>query len=164
MKKSDKSLHNISVASIRRHTIKLYDFKWTQFYESNSDFPYQGLHLDLTDDELIICSTVIDAENYSILTTQKLITKENGIENSGSITGAIDKGYGNFKGYGDQSFTFGSLELENGNQLKYIIETGNASMVMIYGLRTLIRTQRMTDKNVENVTRIWNRKNEENEK
>lgn len=42
--------------------MKPYDFKWTKFYESNLDFPYQGLPLNLTEDELIICSTLIDGK------------------------------------------------------------------------------------------------------
>ena len=32
---------------------------------------------------------------------------------------------------------------------------------MIQGTRTLIGTQKMTDKNIENVTRIWNKNNEQ---
>jgi hypothetical protein len=161
MRKSDKSIHNISVASIKRSTMKPYDFKWTKFYDSNSDFSYQGLHLSLTNDELIICSTVIDAQNYSILTTQKLISMENGKERVGYLMGATDKGYGNFKGYKDDSVTHGLIELKNGDKLKYLIETGKASMIMIRGVRTLIRTQQMTNQNVNNVTRVWNKQNEE---
>ena len=141
--------------------MKPYDFKWTKFYDSNSEFPYSGLELDLIENELIICSTVIDSDNYSILTTNKLITKENGTEYIGNLTGASDKGYGNFKGYNNEPFVFGIVQLENGTEFKYFIETGKASMVMIHGTRTLIGTQKMTDKNIENVTRIWNKKNEQ---
>jgi len=144
--------------------MKPYDYKWTKFYQSNSDFSYQGLPLNMSEDELIICSTLIDGENYSILTTQKLITSENGIEQAESLSGAKDKWYGDFKGYKGNLLTFGLVELENGDDFKYFIETGKASMIMIHGIRTLIRTQQMTDKNIENVTRIWNRQNENNEK
>ncbi len=140
--------------------MKPYNFKWTKFYESNTDFQYSGLQLELIENELIICSTIIDSENYSILTTQKLITNENGIENIGNLTGAILKPYGDFKGLNGESLTFGVLQLENGIELKYFIETGKASMIMIHGIRTLIRTQQMTDKNIENVTRVWKRQDE----
>ena len=161
MRKSDKSLHNISIASIKRSTMTPYDFKWTKFYDLNSDFSYHGLHLNLTEDELIICSTVIDDENYSLLTTQKLVTVENGVERTGPLNGAKDKGYGDFKGYKADAITQGLIELENGDELKYFIETGKASMVMVHGMRTLIRTQDMSNQNIENVTRVWNRQNEE---
>ncbi len=160
MNKTDKSKHNISVASIKRSTMKPYDFKWTKFYELNSDFPYSGLNLGLTENELIICSTVIDFENYSILTSQKLITSENGNERIGNLVNAKDKGYGDFKGYKDATLTFGLVELENGTELKYFIETGKASMIMIHGVRTLIRMQQMTEQNIENTIRNWSKQNE----
>ncbi len=163
MTKTDKSKHSICIASIKRSTFKPYNYRWTTFYESNSDFQYSGLRLNLMENELIICSTVIDPENYSILTTQKLITKNKGIEHTGSLIGAKDNGYGTFKST-KEGFTFGTIHLENGTDLNYFIETGKASMIMIHGVRTLIRTQGMTAKNMENVTRIWNRKNDKNNK
>ena len=162
MLKSDKSIHYISIASIKRSTMKPYDFKWTKFYESNSDFSYQGLPVDLTEDELIICSTIIDGNNYSILTTQKLITVDEGKAQAESLLDATEQGYGDFKGYKNDQVTFGLVELENGGDFKYFIETGKASMIMIHGIRTLIRTQEMTDKNIDNVTRVWDRQNEKN--
>lgn len=142
MRKPDKSIHNITIASIKRSTMKPYDFKWTKFYNSNSEFSYQGLPLNLTEDEMIICSTIIDGENYSIITTQKLITVVNGREQSENLMGATDKGYGDFNGCRDDSVTFGLVELENGDDLKYFIETGKASMIMIHGVRTLIRLKK----------------------
>jgi len=144
--------------------MKPYDFKWTKFYESNLDFPYSELHLDLTGNELIICSTFIDADNYSILTTQRLITKQDGQTCIGNIEGATDKVtenlHADFKGHKDKLFTFGYLQLQNGTDLKYFVETGNASMVMIHAVRTLIRTKEMTDIQVDKVARIWNKQNE----
>lgn len=160
MRKSDYSIHNICVASIKRSTMKPYDFKWTKFYESNSDFPYIGLGINLSEKELFICSTVIDADNYSILTTRKIVTCEKGFLSIGALFGASDQGYGDFKGLKRSATTFGRVRLDNGTELKYFIETGRASMVMIHGVRTLIRTQKMTETNIENVTRVWNRKNE----
>ena len=160
MTKTDKSIHNICVASIKRSTMKPYDFKWTNFYESNSDFHYSGLQLDLEENELIICSTIIDKDNFSILTTRRLLTSLDGqlcIEN---IQGATDKLYGDFKGYQDKDFTFGQVEVQNGNGIKYFIETGNASIIMIHGERTLIRSTQMTNEQVENVTRIWDKQKE----
>lgn len=161
MTKTDKSIHDICIASIKRSTFKPYDFKWTRFYESNSDFSFSGLLPTLAENELIICSTIIDADNYSILTTQRLITKQDGQINSGNMEGASDKHYGDFKGYKDNLFTFGQIQLENGVDLNYFVETGNASMVMVHGVRTLIRTQQMTGTQVERKTRVWNKRNEQ---
>jgi hypothetical protein len=144
--KTDKSIHNICIASIKRSTIKPYDFKWTKFYEVNTDFQYTELGINLAESELFICSTFIDKDNFSILTTRRLLTMRDGQLDSGNIQGATDNLYGDFKGYKTKDFTFGLVQLENGNELKYFIETGNASMIMIHGVRTLIGTTRMTNK------------------
>ena len=115
-----------------------YDFKWTKFYESNIDFHYTGLFHVNSENELIICSTVIDNDNYSILTTRQLITRQEGHLSVGEIHGATDNLYGDFKGYEDEAITFGHVKLRNGEDLKYFIEIGKASMVMIHGVRTLL--------------------------
>lgn len=138
MMKSDKSIHAICIASIKRSTMKPYNFKWTKFYESNSEFPYSGLEINLVESELYICSTVIDQDNFSILTTRRLITKQNGLLSVLNIQGAIDKQYGDFKVNKEIIYTFGCVRSESGDELNYFIETGKASMVMIYGVRTLI--------------------------
>lgn len=140
--------------------MKPYHFKWTNFFEANSDFRYTGMQLDLAENELIICSTVIDKDNYSILTTRRLFTNVDGQISTGNIQGATDKRYGDFKGYKDKAFTFGQVQLQNGNELRYLIETGRASMIMIHGVRTLIGTTQMTHKQVDSVTRIWNKQTE----
>jgi hypothetical protein len=137
--KTDRSLHNICIASIKRSTMKPYDFKWTKFYENNRDFPYSELQIDMTENGLFICSTFIDKDNFSILTTKKLLTREEGQFCSENIKSATDKLYGDFKGNKDKEFTYGLVELPDGKELKYLIKTGKASMVMIHGIRTLIR-------------------------
>jgi hypothetical protein len=159
MKKTDKSIHSICIASIKRKTFKPYNYTWTRFYESNSDFPHSQFHLNLTQNELIICSTIIDSDNYSILTTQKLITNENGIKSIGDLNDSTLKPHGDFKGLDGKLFIFGVLKLKNEMELKCFIETGKASMIMIHGIRTLIQTQQMTIKNIENVTRVWSKEN-----
>lgn len=136
--------------------MKPYDFRWTKFYEANSDFDCLELQPDLAEDELFICSTIIDNNNFSILTTRQLITKQDGQLSSGNILHATDKLYGDFKGYHDNTCTFGQVQLQNGNELKYFIETGKASMVMIQGVRTLIRTNNMTVAQVEKAGRALN--------
>jgi hypothetical protein len=126
--------------------MKPYDFRWTKFYESNSDFQYSALQLDLAENELIICSTIIDQDNFSILTTRRLFTSIDGQLSIENIQGATDKRYGDFKGYKDKGFTFGQVQLQDGNDIKYFIETGKASMIMIHGVRTLIGMTQMTDR------------------
>ena len=152
MTKPDKSIHNICIAAIIRSTMKPYEFKWTRFYEDGTELSrlFPGIEVDLAANELVICSTLIDGENFSVLTTQKLVTKEEGKLMQGRLTGARDKLYGEFKGnHKNDQFTFGTIQLENGNDLRYFIETGKASMVMIQGVRTRIGMNGSYGKNVE---------------
>ncbi|WP_250253837.1 hypothetical protein [Chryseobacterium sp. Marseille-Q3244] len=122
--------------------MKPYDvYQWSRFYENNEYFfgLYPEISIKLTDSELLICSIIIDTNNYSILTTQKLITSENGIVNFGEIKEAEIKNYGDFKDYKTENFTFGKISLKQEKELKYFIEIGKASMVMIQGVKTLIQ-------------------------
>lgn len=150
MGKSDKSIHTICIAAIKRSTIKPYDFKWTRFYEESVDIKelLPGIEVELFDNELVICSTIMDKDNFSILTTQRLATKEKGILLEANLNGAVDKLYGDFKGMRDNLLTFGLVQLNNGESLRYFIETGKASMVMIYGVRTRTQTDTTQAPNV----------------
>ena len=163
MTKPDQSIRDICVAKIKRSTFKPYDYKLTKFFELNSEFFafYPDIPLDLATEELIISSTIIDFDNYSVLTTRQLITKEKGVLCSGNLEEASDQSYGDFKGYKADTFTFGQVQLKDGRDLKYFVEVGKASMIMIHGVRTLIRTQQMQNSQVDNLTRIWNSKNEQ---
>jgi hypothetical protein len=166
MEKSDKSIHNICIAAIKRATMKPYDFRWTRFYEKNEAFRilYPGIAIELADNELIICSTIIGEDNFSILTTRKLVTKEMGVVVSGDISTAGHSTYGSFKRSQSASpFTFGLIRLDNGNELKYFIETGIPSMVMIHGVKTSIRLQGMTAAQVEKLPGIWAKRDSINE-
>lgn len=99
---------------------------------------FKNYPFELHNDELIICSIIIDADNFSVLTTKKLVTLQNGILSSGSLINSTDQFYGNFKSEA-QRFSLGSVELENGEILEYFIETGRASMIMIQGVKTMIQ-------------------------
>lgn len=146
--------------------MKPYDFKYTRFHEESADFKslFPGIEIDLLPGELVICSTIIDGDNFSVLTTRKLVTKENGNLLSGNMLGATEKLYGDFKGVLKKAaITFGSIQLTNGSELRYFIETGRASMVMVYGVRTSIRTQVMTNEQADKVARILTRRNNQPE-
>lgn len=157
MEKSDQSVHSICIAKIKRSTMKPYDFKWTQFYENDSKNLFKHYPFELDNEELIISSTIIDSENFSILTTRKLITLENGILFYGDLKNAKDQFHGDFKSE-KKEFTFGSVKLENGIILRYFIETGKASMVMIHSVWTVISIQKSSEESIIKATRISNKK------
>lgn len=115
------------------------DFRWTQFYDSDSNpkLLFQNFPIDFAEEELIICSVIIDPDHYSILTTRKLITNNKGNIESGSLINAKNKWYGEFKSKTDL-YTIGEVELSTGKRLFYFVATGKVSMIMIYGVRTLV--------------------------
>ena len=146
MKRSEKIKHKLAIASIKKRTFKPYDYKWTKFYESNFEFMYCIPQFILEDKELVICSTIIDSNNLSILTTHKLFTIENWTISVGYLNGATDKNYGNFKNE-KEDFVFGTVILKSGSSLKYFIETGKASMIMIQGVRKILQIETIEARN-----------------
>lgn len=139
MKRTDQSLYNICLASIKRKTMKPYNFRWTRFYDSDSDpkLLFQNFPIEFEEEELIICSVIIDADNYSILTTRKLITNNNRKIEFGSLINSKNKWYGEFKSK-TEKYTLGEVELSTGERLFYFVETGKAAMIMVYGVKTLV--------------------------
>lgn len=166
MTRSDQVIHRFSIYEIKRHTFKPYVFRWANFYESYSDFLqlYPAIQLDMAEDELIICSTVIDVNNYSLLTTRRIVTKENGIENIGDMTNATQNTPPLQFKLEKYNYVFGTLQLQNGTVFRYFIEAGKASMVIEYGIRTLIWSQQLTDSQMTNLMRLWDKRRENRSK
>jgi hypothetical protein len=162
MIKKDSSIHQVCIASIRRHTMKPFNYKWTRFYETNLEFENinYGLIEKLETEELVICSTIVDKENCSVLTTRRLITRENKQMIEGDIGTAKYKSYGKFKGAKNLEITFGEIYLEEGREMKYFIETGKASMVMIYGVKTRIEIGSKSIEDNEKTIERWRKRDD----
>lgn len=144
MKKSDEKIHRICIRSIKRSTIKPYHFNWTKFYENKKEFEFIRYNLikNYLENELPICSVVINEQNWSLLTTQRIITMESSNYSEMSISESSRLLYGDFKGYEKQRHVFGEIESKiDGQKMNYFIETGSASMVMIYGIQTIYQIQ-----------------------
>lgn len=138
--KSDSSIHNVCIAAIKRKTRKPHHFEWTAYYENSDDFSnkYRAIEIDFEDGELVICSTMLDENNWTVLTTRRIFTKEKGELKNGTMRDAISHSPGNFKGYGNQKMVLGKIKFSDGFEMNYFIETSEASMVMIYGILTRI--------------------------
>lgn len=136
MKKSDSSIHNICIAAIKRHTIALYDCKWTRFYEEKEAFTglYMGMIADLEEEELPICSTVIDPDNWSVLTTRRMITRNSGQLTSAFIREGSCPSSPAIKDTKKETAIL-SIAFKNGDTIHFFIESGRASMVMIAGIQ-----------------------------
>ncbi|NAS31852.1 hypothetical protein GTQ40_12770 [Flavobacteriaceae bacterium R38] len=141
MKKSDTSIKNITIASIKRHTMKPFDFKYSDIYENDKTILNEHVNnlIKLEDGEELICSTIISDSIWSVLTSRRIIT----LEGVGKIEHYLSKlkrlDAGDFKGYSKQEYTKGFLHFNDDKIIPYFIETGKASMIMIYGVNTTIQ-------------------------
>jgi hypothetical protein len=163
--RSDQVIHTFVIYNIKRFTFNPYEnFKWAKFYEKNSDFVkiYPEIQLSIKENELVICSTVINHANYSLLTTQRIVTKESGIENIGDMTGAIHNTPPLQFKLEKFNYVSGTLQLQNGTVFRYFIEAGKAAMVMEGGIWNLIWSQELKDSQMLNLMRIWDKKREAN--
>jgi len=93
-------------------------------------------NIKLEDEEFIICSTEIEDNQWTILTTRRVITQNEAEFFDSRIIDLKTKNSRNFKGFGNISFVKAKIELHNGLEIPYFIETGEPSMVMIYGIQT----------------------------
>lgn len=142
MKKSDKQIHKICIRNIKKSLFNDAELKFTEFYEVTDQ--QLEFYDDLQTDEIAICSTKINSDNWSLLTTKRLLTKSHNNLNSAEIEFASHAKYGDFKGYKDPEFTVGRILTSEGREFEYFTETGKASMVMVQGVKTRIQIQNRT--------------------
>jgi hypothetical protein len=139
--KSDNSIRKICIASVKRHTIKPIDFELTKIFETqvfseiyNNTFTLS----DVCEDELPISQTTIDQNNWTLITTRQIISCVAGITKITKAESVLKWEWNDFKGYSKTAFTIGQLQTFNDSNMDIFIETGRASMVTIYAIRTLI--------------------------
>jgi len=139
MDKSDQSLKNTCIAAIKRSTIPPFDFSYTRIYKAGDTIDNEKIKTELIveSEERLICSTIINDKIWTILTTRRIISFEGVGLQQHSIKSIQEWNAGDFKGYSGQNYTKGFLHFTDGKIFPFFIETGRASMVMIYGIRTL---------------------------
>lgn len=161
MKNTDKILHSFSVYEIKRHTYKPYEFRWTRFYENNSDFLHANPVFTVDkflEGELIIASTINDHDNYSILTTRRIISKEGSVENVGYMTDVIRYRVPINSKLEKFDLVFGTIEFKNESVFNFLLEAGKASIIMVYGIRSMIWSHELTDAQMINLMRLWDKR------
>ena len=143
MTKTDAYIHEICVAAILRKTMRPYNFYYTRYWKTKKEFiKYcEGINVEFENEEIPICSTIIDMKNWSIITTRRLITSTESIIYQGRFSDAINSDIGDFKGIEGNEIATGTVEFKNGNKIQCYIETKRASMVMVYGLQTRIQIE-----------------------
>ena len=139
MEKSDKSKKNICIAAIKRHAITPFDFKFTRIYDLKHPtlMPEIKDAIHLESEEELICSTYVSPTIWTLLTTRRIFSLEGVGLKKHELAGIKKWDFGDFKGYSKQPYTKGFLYFENSDVITFFIETQEASMVMIYGIRTM---------------------------
>lgn len=135
MKTPDK-IHSICIAAIKRSYIPPFDFEYTSIYENSDTVESDkiGVDLKLASHELPICSTIISTKVWTLLTTDRIISFEGVEMQEHKLTSIKRWNFGDFKGYSEQSYTKGFLHFDDDTVVPVFVETGRASMVMIYGI------------------------------
>ena len=147
MVKSDEQIHKICVRKIDKSLMGDANLKYTQIFKNREELKLNEVVLN--SGEIPICSTILDEHCWSLLTTQRLITKREGTILTASIESARNLQYGDFKGHEGKELTMGKVETSDGGVLEYFIETGKASMVMVQGVKTRIQIQKRTNVLIE---------------
>ena len=107
--------------------------KLSSIYDlENQHFP---LSLKLAQNELLICSVILNSENWSLLTSQRLISVIDKERKQININEAEHKSYGMFKDTYRKEYTLGQVKDNKNAIFNYLIETGKASMIMIQGVK-----------------------------
>src|SRR5476651_2592743 len=112
--KTDNSIRNISIASIKRSTIKPYDFPLTKFFETEklTELNNNTLELSATiENELPIAQTVIDPMNWTLITTRQIISCVDGVTKNAPMDKIVRSEWNDFKGYRKIAFTIGFVQL-----------------------------------------------------
>ncbi len=138
--KTDTSIRNICVAAIKRRSSSPNGFLSTSFfeketiseiYENSNELPY------IAPNELPIAKTTMDEKNWTLVTTRQVVTCANGIIRSIKAYNILIFDFADFKGLHKTLFTVGSLLTHDQQKLDVFIETGKASMVIIYAIQSL---------------------------
>jgi hypothetical protein len=135
--KDDKYYYDVVISSIKRHTIKPIDFLYSKIWEKDVSINqyYAGMGIELDEGELSICSVLIDIDNWTILTTRKIITSIDGIRTECYFNEISNYKYNAIRDY-KKEYYLGDIILKNGENMNFLIESGKASMIMIYGIKT----------------------------
>ncbi len=139
----DQSNKKTCIESIKRFTIPPISFDLTNVHESNTNLGEIEQLIELQQGEEIICSTFINESLWSIMSTRRIFTLEGVRQEQHLLDEIVKFDPGDFKGYAKQNYTKGFLQFGDGKIVPVFIETGRASMVMIYGVKTMFDKSRV---------------------
>ena len=80
----------------------------------------------------------MDANNYTLITTRRIITLKDGSKYAGSFQNIKTYKFGDFKGMRDNPVTIGSLTTINDEHIPLLIESGKPSMIVVNAIGTIL--------------------------
>jgi hypothetical protein len=136
MKKSDASIQNVCLAAIRRHTFQPIAYHYT-FIPDHPNFKYITAFFQYETGELPIAVVFIDASNWTLLTTRRIVVMIAGTHTTAPASHIDHTNADPFIKMGYSSWQLSTLRLKNGETFQYHIETKAPAMIMMNGLSTL---------------------------
>ena len=140
MQKTDLSIKNACLSAINRHTISPCNFESTVIYGRYlADKPVHHIlvNVELIENELPIALTFFD-DNWTLVTTRRILTNLDDELKQIFITEIETWDLKNFKDT-STSIILAQIIGRGSERIECLIESGRASMVMIYAIGTLIR-------------------------
>ena len=134
--KSNESIKNIAIASIKRHSIAIN--QWDKTRISLSDFTSL---IDRLDDELPVVEFILNERNWTIITTKRIVGQIDANQNQVDFTELDDIVYGNYKDIKFNTTIFRTIDLE-GDSIDFLMETGNPSIAFIDSINTIFQFYR----------------------
>jgi hypothetical protein len=135
--KSDRSIRNICIAAIKRHTVGPIDFPFSRIFETEVTVPF-GERLSSIDGELPVSQTFIDEDNWTLTTTRRIASCHQGKVRESAAERVRSWHWGAFNVTKGNPISFGELELDKGDTLRIHIERGKVSMITIYAIMTQV--------------------------
>ncbi|HLO60325.1 MAG TPA: hypothetical protein VK179_16360 [Bacteroidales bacterium] len=134
--KSHESIKNITIASIKRHSIDI-----NQWYKTKIPFSDNLKFFDRLDDELPIVEFILNKSNWTIITTKRIVGQIDGKQNQIEFIDLDDVVYGDYKNIKINTTIFRTIDIY-GESLDFLMETGKPSIAFIYSINPIHRLYR----------------------
>lgn len=138
MQQTDDAIRTACIEVIRKRTLKRPSYPLSTIFETG-DMTAIRVSAQVTgqDGELPIVLVYDDGDNWSLLTTQRIISTIKGERKEAPVSSISKYTWKDYKGYRENAYIFGHLTLADKSQLDILIETGVPSSIMIYGIMTI---------------------------
>lgn len=129
--KSDLSIKNIALASVKRHSIGIE--QWKKTLVDPEHLP-SGVEKRPTEHPVIFLN--YNNENWTFITTQRIVGMIDNVLRAVDFAELDDVTFGMYKDTRVETTIFRTTDIY-GNKLDFLMETGYPSMAYVYGIGTI---------------------------